>query len=130
MVRKLQQRCCGAATCLSTFVAAEPAGQVMDKGCSGVRQRSQINITPGLAARALDFQPRITTVDRLVDGRRGIDWLAVRPHAFVPALAEKAIGLFDQCFAAELEQAIARLPPTPEPFVGRKARYPFPEEEK
>jgi hypothetical protein len=69
----------------------------MDKGCRGVRQHSRINITAGFAAGASDFQQRVTAVDRLVDRRRGIDWLPIRPHALVPALAQEAIGLFDQC---------------------------------
>lgn len=94
-MRELQQRCGRATTRLSTFVAAEPAGQVVHKSCRRGRQFSKINILSGVAAGALD----LNAVDCLIDRGRGIDGLAVRPHALIPAFAEEAIGLLDQCFA-------------------------------
>lgn len=63
-----------------------------------MRQHSEVHITSRLTAGALDFQPWITTVDGLVDRGRGIYWLAVCPHAFIPARAQKAVGLLDECF--------------------------------
>ncbi|TWI61322.1 hypothetical protein IQ16_07200 [Bradyrhizobium huanghuaihaiense] len=63
-----------------------------------MRQCGQVNITSGLATGALYFKPRVTAVDCLIDRGRRIDWLAI-PHAFVPALAQEAIGPFDQLLA-------------------------------
>lgn len=69
MVRELKQRRGRTTSGLSTFVAPEPAGQIMDKGRRGVRQNSEIHVTSRLAARALDFKPWTAAVDRLVDRR-------------------------------------------------------------
>ena len=41
----------------------------------------------------------MTAVYRLVDRRRGIDRLAVSPHALVPALTKQVIRLPDHRFA-------------------------------
>lgn len=49
---------------LSTLAAAEPARQVVDEDDWRMPQRGEIDIPPGLAARALDLEPRIATVDR------------------------------------------------------------------
>jgi hypothetical protein len=53
----------------------------------------EIDVARRLAAGALDLQPRKTAVDRLIDGRRRIDRLAVGPHPLVPAFAEQPVGL-------------------------------------
>jgi hypothetical protein len=60
---------------------------------------SEIDVARRLAAGALDLQPRKTAVDRLVNGRRRIDRLAIRPHALVPGFAEQLVGLTDEGFA-------------------------------
>ena len=62
-------------------------------------QRGQVDVPPRLAAGALDLEPRIAAVERLVDRRLWIDRAAVGPHPLVPAFAEKLIGLADQRLA-------------------------------
>src|SRR5690348_581390 len=59
-------------------------------------QRSQIHVPLGLAARALDFQPRVAAIHGLIDRRRRIDRAAISPYFFVPAFAEQLVGLADQ----------------------------------
>ena len=59
----------------------------MDVGSRRVLHRGQIDVARRLAAGAPDLQPRKAAVDRLVDGRRRVDRLAVGPHALVPAFA-------------------------------------------
>jgi hypothetical protein len=53
----------------------------------------EIDVAWRLASGALDLQPRKAAVDGLVDRGRRIDRFAVRPHPFVPTLAEQPVGL-------------------------------------
>ena len=55
--------------------------------------RGEVDVARRLAAGAPDLEPGKAAVDGLVDGRRGIDRLAVRPHPLVPAFAEQPVGL-------------------------------------
>jgi hypothetical protein len=62
-------------------------------------QRAEINLPLCLASGAHDFEPGETAIDRLLNGRRGVDRPAVAPHLLVPALAGEVIGLADQGFS-------------------------------
>jgi hypothetical protein len=59
----------------------------------------QIDITLRLASRAFEFKPTVPAVDCTLDGRAGIDWTAVRPHALVPALTGQVVRFADQSLA-------------------------------
>jgi hypothetical protein len=95
---------------LPAFYAAQTPGEIMDAGRWHIWQRAKVNAARRPAARALDFQPCITTVNRLVDGGRRVDRTAVGPHPLIPALAGKIVCLADQCFTrgALLERALGQ----------------------
>lgn len=68
---ELQKRSGRPAACLSTLAAAEPAGQIVHEGGRRMRQGSEINVSLSLAARAFNFEPRVATIHRLIDGGDG-----------------------------------------------------------
>lgn len=72
-----------------------------------MRKGGQIDIPACLAAGAFDLKPSVAAVDRLIDARRWVDGLTVRPHPFVPALAKQSVRLADKCvaFAAGYQSA-------------------------
>jgi hypothetical protein len=53
----------------------------------------EIHVARRLATGAPDLKPGKAAVDGLVDGRRRVDRLAVRPHPLIPTFAQQSIGL-------------------------------------
>jgi hypothetical protein len=71
-------------------------------------QPSKVYTARRPAPRAPDLKPPVATVDRLIDRRRRVDRSAVRPQAFVPALAEKVVRFPDQRLAGTARLVCAR----------------------
>src|ERR1700721_3149749 len=73
---KLQQGRRRAPSSLGALPAPEPAGEVVHECGRRVLHGRKVDVARRLAAGALDLKPWEAAVDRLVDGRRRLDWLA------------------------------------------------------
>lgn len=96
---KLKQRRGRALASGFALRAHKAAGEIVHACRSDAPERREIDITTRLAPTAFDLQPREAAIDRLIDGRRRINWPAVAPHLFIPALTGQIVGLADQRLA-------------------------------
>jgi hypothetical protein len=96
---ELKQRGGRTSARLGALTAAQPAGEIMHEGGRRMLHRRQVDVARRLAARACDFEPWVAPVDCLVDRRRRVEWLAVRPHPLVPTFAKEFVRLTDERFA-------------------------------
>jgi hypothetical protein len=84
---------------LLTLLTNQSPGEIVHACRRHMRQRAEIDIARRQASAALDLQPWEAAVDGLIDGRARIDWSAVAPHLFIPALTGEVVGFPDQRLA-------------------------------